>query len=127
MYLRSQCSDFANKKTAIEKLFASISTKKGCSFDVLCTPKYHCELAGEGIEYVWGLIKRRFRAVMLSKRDKMDKFRAAAKDIFKTVTVEMCPKYARQARPYMLVYAGHPGSSMTQHEIKQMRKQLRCH
>ena len=126
-YLRSQCSDFANEKTAIEKIFMSISKKKGCSFDVLFTPKYHCELAGEGIEYVWGLIKRRFRAVLLSKRDKMDKFREAVRDTFKTVTVEMCRKYARQARSYMLVYAGHPGSSIPQREIERMRKQFRCH
>ena len=27
----------------------------------------------------------------------------------------------------MLVYAGHPGSSIPQRDIKRMRKQFRCH
>jgi len=31
------------------------------------TPKYHCEIAGEGVEYMWGYCKRLFRRVPLAK------------------------------------------------------------
>ena len=103
-YLRSQCSDFANKKSTIETIFQNISKKKNCCFKVLFTPsKYQCEYAGKGIKYVWGLIKRQFWKVELSKRNKMDTFKAEVRKMFKEVTVEMCRKYSRQARFYMLV------------------------
>lgn len=39
----------------------------------------------------------------------------------------MCRKFSRQARSYMLVYAGHPGASLPQRDIERMRKQFRCH
>ena len=57
----------------------------------------------------------------------MDKFKESVKKVFKEVTVEMCRKYSRQARSYMLVYAGHPGASLPQRDIERMRKQFRCH
>ena len=94
---------------------------------IYATPKYHCECPGEGIEYLWGLIKRLFRKVSLSKRDKMDKFKESVKKVFEEVTVEMCRKYSRQARSYMLVYPGHPSASLPQRDIKRKRKQFRCH
>ena len=42
-------NDITNDPTSINNTTTTINTK------------YHCELAGEGIEYAWGLIKREFR------------------------------------------------------------------
>jgi hypothetical protein len=52
------------------------------SFSLMFTPKYHCEMAGEGIEYAWGLIKRKFRALPLRARITAAKFKEAATAAF---------------------------------------------
>ena len=49
-YLRSQGSDFQNEKSAIECILYEISQDDNKRSWYTCdfTPKYHCELAGEG-------------------------------------------------------------------------------
>lgn len=42
----------------MEYLFAKLSSKGTQSLKMLASPKYNCELAGEGVEYVWGMAKR---------------------------------------------------------------------
>ena len=66
--LVTDCADFKNEKSAMAHLFEQLSTKGPCRIILLVSPKYHCEIAGEGIEYVWGLIKRWFRDI--SMKDK---------------------------------------------------------
>jgi hypothetical protein len=34
-----------------------------CTVIILVTPKFHCEVAGEGIKYDWGLSKRDYRSL----------------------------------------------------------------
>ena len=51
IHLLSQCKDFKNEQSQLEK----IDAKYG--YEIWFTPKYHCELAGEGIEYMWGYMK----------------------------------------------------------------------
>ena len=58
--LMSRCSDFANEKSAMEHLFDILSQKSESTLSMLTSPKYHCKVAGEGIEFVWGMMKRRF-------------------------------------------------------------------
>ena len=60
LYLRSQCSDFKNEKSAIECILYQISQNKQSWYTCRFSPKYHYEIAGEGIEYAWELIKRMF-------------------------------------------------------------------
>jgi hypothetical protein len=40
---------------------------RDATISILFTPKYHCELAGEDIEYCWGAMKRIFRKLPLKK------------------------------------------------------------
>ncbi len=49
--LMSKCDDFANEVTQLQ----GMGTKMGVQ--VLTTPKYHAELASEGIGYSWGVAK----------------------------------------------------------------------
>jgi len=46
--LLEQCSDFKNELSALQLLSQEIS------ITVDAMPKYHAELAGEGIVYSWG-------------------------------------------------------------------------
>ena len=59
-YIRAKCSDFVNEKSEIEFLLEELSQMETTinTYKVIFSPKYHCELAGEGIEYAWGLIKK---------------------------------------------------------------------
>ena len=60
--LLSQCSEFLNEESSLQLNFR----KLGC--DVTHTPKYHCELVGEGIEYFWGNAKMQFRGFKPSEK-----------------------------------------------------------
>jgi hypothetical protein len=61
--LLEDCEDFKNETSIME----FISEKRGVK--MISTPKYHCELAGEVIEYAWGFIERRDYTQMLPSMD----------------------------------------------------------
>jgi hypothetical protein len=49
-YLLEQCTDFKDEKSDLDHLATELSGGD-TKISILFTPKYHCELAGEGIEY----------------------------------------------------------------------------
>jgi len=55
--LLSECPDFKYEKSAMQKLAEELSKRHQRKIELLISPKYHCKLAGEGIEYGWGLFK----------------------------------------------------------------------
>jgi hypothetical protein len=54
-YLMSSCFDYAKEMTALQH----VGSQLGVS--VIITPKFHAELAGEGVEYSWGISKGVYR------------------------------------------------------------------
>jgi hypothetical protein len=64
-YLLQQCTDFKNEKSNLEHLAAELS-RRDKTISILFTPKYHCELAGEGIEYCWGAAKENCHSIRKS-------------------------------------------------------------
>jgi len=75
-----RCSDFANEKSAMEHLFMQLSRKAEQTISMLTSPKYHCEVAGEGIEFVWGMMKRRFRSIPYKEKDTKQKFNKCVRE-----------------------------------------------
>ena len=72
-YIRGKYSDFVNEKSEISQMETTKNTYK-----VMFLPKYHCELAEEGIKYARGLInKRRSRGLPLKNQNKVDTFRVS--------------------------------------------------
>ena len=65
--LLMKCSDFRSEVTDLEHLASELSTTQ-YSVVILFSPKFHCELAGEGVEYSWGASKRYYRSQPLSKK-----------------------------------------------------------
>ena len=61
----SQCPDFKDELSSLQH-FAN--TK------VICTPKYHAEIAGNGIEYCWAIAKNWFKRLLLSVRKTREQF-----------------------------------------------------
>jgi len=71
-----------------------------------CTPKCHCELAGEGIEYAWGCAKNLYRKQPLKTKRGKANFRATVQQCFsrEVLTVERIRLFSQRARAYMLAY-----------------------
>jgi hypothetical protein len=68
--LMANCLDFEENKVT---LLQSMGREMGVL--VYCTPKCHCELAGEGIEcYLWGCAKKSHRCVPLKQKRGKDNF-----------------------------------------------------
>ena len=74
---------------------------------VQLTPKYHAELAGEGVEYSWAHAKAFYRRVPVSKKKGRENFKQLVKECTCPVTVltkDRIEKFASRARPYICTY-----------------------
>ena len=56
------CHDFINEEGML------LHIAKCLGVEVLLTPKCHAELAGEGVEYVWGGAKGEYRRLSLAQK-----------------------------------------------------------
>ena len=98
--LMASCLDFAQELTALQH----VGSELGVS--VIITPKFHCELAGEGIEYSWGVSKSLYRRKPLISKKGKEAFKAlvaecTSRDVLQTTTVR---KLSRRARAYISAY-----------------------
>ena len=72
--LMASCLDFAEEVTALQH----VGNELGVS--VIISPKFHAELAGEGIEYSWGVTKGLYRCKPLNSK-RRDYFKRKLFDI----------------------------------------------
>jgi len=72
--LLSKCDDFLNEETMLQQ------TMKKLGATLVRTPKYHCKIAGEGVEYGWGNAKMMYRRTPYKNRDTKKKFLIVLKD-----------------------------------------------
>ena len=96
----STCTDFVEEETMLQLMVR----KMGMEVDR--TPKCHAEMAGEGIEYVWALIKNAYRRILLSLKRGKDNFMNCVRECLSKnlVTTERVRKFARRARRYTKGY-----------------------
>ena len=70
------------------------------------TPKFHCELAGEGIEYCWACGKGRCRRTPLDQKKGINNFRklVRVRECFgpQVLTKEPAKKFSQRARAYSI-------------------------
>ena len=104
LYLMGCCDDFKHELSALEQLAKDLSARFDRRIDVHTTTKYHCELAGEGIEYGWGLAKRVFRSMTKAEKSNKDKFVQCVRKSVAKVLLKTMRKFSAKARRYMLVY-----------------------
>jgi hypothetical protein len=98
--LMASCLDFAEEMTALQH----VGSELGVS--VIITPKFHAELAGEGIEYSWGVTKGVYQRKPLHSKRSKESFKGlvqqcTSRDIIPTKTVR---KLSRRARAYICAY-----------------------
>ena len=130
-YLLGQCTDFQNELTQLEFVC------KVHGAEALITPKYHAELAGEGIEYTWGFIKslyRRHPYAMKKGKENFEKLllKCLSREV---VTTEIVRKFSRRARAYMETYIvldmnegnDSKDSPIPHRKIEQLKKVMKSH
>jgi hypothetical protein len=102
-HLMASCQDFEEE----ESILQSMGRQMGVLVDR--TPKCHCELAGEGIEYAWGCAKSSYRRLPLKdKRGKVTFRKSVHESISREVlTTERIRSFSRRARAYMCAYHMH--------------------
>ncbi len=61
-HLMAYCTDFKEE----EMMLQSMASKMGVSIER--SPKCHCEIVGEGIEYSWACAKNHYRQILLDKK-----------------------------------------------------------
>ena len=125
------CLDFLQEKTSLQKVGETLGVM------IEHTPKYHAELAGEGVEYDWGCGKQRYRRQPLNRKRPVDKFRSLVKECFGIayLTNAIVRKTARRARAYICAHHwldngadGLPDTSeISLAKIEQLSKQMRTH
>ncbi|KAI2503816.1 hypothetical protein MHU86_10621 [Fragilaria crotonensis] len=97
----SECIDFKNEETALQHL----GTQLGVSVEL--TPKFHAELAGEGVEYSWAQAKSFYRRVPVSRKRGRENFKELVREctcpvnVLSRVRIE---KFAARARAYICTY-----------------------
>lgn len=131
LFMMGTCIDFAEEKSAL----ASVGERLGV--EVYITPKFHAEIAGEGIEYAWGMAKGKYRRMPLAdKKGKKDKFQELVKACLSrnVLTTECIRKLSRRARAYICAYyfieknSGDDSSQVTTlPEIEALMKQFKTH
>jgi hypothetical protein len=99
-YLMSNLKDFEAQETMLQLK----AKEMGLFMDR--TPKCHCELAGEGIEYAWGCAKNHFRRQPLEDKRGEDNFRRTVRKCFSrnVITSERVRRFSQRARAYILAY-----------------------
>ena len=103
-HLLSQCSDFVDEITDLEHLCEDISTLHGINSLILFTPKFHCKLAGEGIEYSWGALKKIYRRIPLKQKRSASNFDACVRNCISRVTPLMANRFSAKVCSYMMGY-----------------------
>jgi hypothetical protein len=99
--LMASCLDFAEEMTALQHVGSELGVL------VIITPKFHAELAGEGIEYYsWGVTKGVYHCKPLQSKRSKESFKGlvqqcTSRDILTTKTVR---KLSRRARVYICAY-----------------------
>ena len=98
--LMASCLDFAEEMTALQHV------GKELGVSVIISPKFHAEMAGEGIEYSWGITKGLYRRKPLNSKRSKERFKelvheCTSRDILRTETIR---KLSRRARAYICAY-----------------------
>ena len=124
--MMANCPDFRNEKSAIEDLFEKLSAKGQNNIHLLTTPKYHCEIAGEGVEYVFGLMKRFYRSLKMDDKKTKNKFKEAVRKSVNFVKREHVNRFAATCRRYMLAY-NHLDGELTYSIIEKFQRKFKTH
>jgi len=129
--LMSRCSDFEQEQSAMENLFSKLSNKGTPDLNMLTSPKYHCELAGEGVEYCWGMAKRFYRNIPLSDKKTKQQFESCVRKSILYVKIRNVTRFSAKCRRYMMKYRRHnentQNDELSYENIEKFVKKIKTH
>ena len=96
-------ADFKNEPSDLEDLAAKMSDGDK-TVTVAFTPKYHPNIAGEGIEDCWGFSKKYLRRMPMSRRRNWEGFIEVILEAMSMCNPARCMRFRRRCRKYMLGY-----------------------
>ena len=100
------CADFKEEKSVLLQELSNKSIDNHQKIELLVSPKYHCELAGEGVEYAWGMMKRYFRSLSLDKKNTKGKFKKVVREtVVGCVSKKNMELFSARCRRYMMAYS----------------------
>ena len=114
-HILSNASDFATEKYDLEHLCTGLSISNS-TITVTFTPKFHCEIASEGIYYSWGISKKYYRRIPYNQNRSFQKFVSSVKSSLSKVTIHTTRRFSQKDRSYMLGY---------HHQLKEDRCKVR--
>lgn len=119
------CKDFANEISALEDLANKLSTTTS-TVTIALSPKYHCELAGCGVELAWGFSKRYYRR-KISMREKKADFKACVEQSLRIVSKDHCRRFCDRVRQYAEAYRHFHGKETSFKEVERFVKLSKAH
>ena len=126
-----KCTDVREEKSAMEVLLDDLSSKSSNNqtISLLVSPKYYCEIAGEGIECCWGLSKKFFRNVGIEKKNTKKKFKNIIKAVIEYARQGHVEKFSAKCHQYMMAYtnAKNRNNELTYKWIERFVKQSKTH
>jgi hypothetical protein len=86
----------------------------------MLTPKCHAELAGEGIEYLWGRAKGTYRSLSLNQKKGKDTFKASVQYCLsdEVITRDRVRKFSRRARQYLIAYHAYDSKQLDEQTLR---------
>jgi len=98
--LLQRCTDFKNSETNLQMIGRKLGVK------VERTPKFHCEMAGEGIEYDWGVCKAKYRCRPLEEKKGRTTFQDLVKELtaWHSISMLQSRRSSARARSYISAY-----------------------
>lgn len=94
------CTDFANAESNLQRI------ARLCGAKAERSPKFHCELAGEGIEYDWAFCKAKYRCRPLAEKRSRASFQTLVRELTSHdgVPVAKTKRSSARARSYISGY-----------------------
>ncbi|KAG7345273.1 hypothetical protein IV203_032804 [Nitzschia inconspicua] len=121
-----QCTNFQNELTHLQVMADELKVQ------VMFTPKFHAEMAGEGIEYSWGFAKGSYRRKPLKKKRKRADFEDLVDEctnVETELTKARIRKFSARARAYLCTYhylaTAEPTAAVIE-DNDQEKKQKNC-
>ncbi len=115
----------------MEHLFYQLTQKADPDLMMLTSPKDHCEVAGEGIEFVWGMLKRRFCSITLKEKDTKQKFNKCVREcVEEYIKTKNVIKFSAFCRRYMMAcqkQANSNDKTLTFNGIENYTKKMKTH
>ena len=119
-----------NELSAMENLFSKLSKKGPPNLRMLTSPKYHCELAGEGIEFCWGMMKRFYRNIPFESKRTKEGFQESVRLSVLYVKLLSVIRFSAKCRRYMMRYRRNNNSldvEISHENIEKYVKQIKTH